>query len=908
MAERQISVTALLESDQFVGSAARIIASLQAILAAAGGQGAAGVGTAGIGAAIFNNPTTAKEAEKLKTSINDVKTAAVQARKEVGSIFTPLTAQFAGIVGLLAGGAIFQKAVAEATQAAQAADRLQAALGDDVRQFQKVSDLATEIASKTSLDDDQILDVAEALLSRGVAVEKLQDSIRATVQASAALRRPLVETAAAIAATYQGGTRELARFIPGMKDLSEEALKAGAGVEYVLNQFNGVAEAQADTATGRMARAQRDLNNAYEDFGKVILPLKAELLTGAAAAGREFVESLNPELLRQAGSTLIGIGGTFLRYIPAVLAFGAAVKSVAVAQSALAAAESARGGAGLMAAISRSPVGIAAVGAAAILAADQIAKVIDGLLGIDRGLSTLEQRKALVVDVVLNLKNGKTSTADIGNAVFDVLEDASGGFLDLGRSDRERDRVAQVNSQIEKDNTEAEEKAAKDREERLKRGRERLAVLNAEYNRILEQQDEESVKRRNAIELERLELQFDKKEVATKDYLDRIDALEREELNRNLGNSQFRLDQLRNELATSTNDGPDAIQSNIRAQEEINKLTRVLLGYKQELELLDVKQQARRTSKGEQAAQQAVTDATDAQKKYNEELEKTANLVQIGSVTGPEARKNTDKAAKDFATSVDTARTALQTLHTQKLITDEQYADFSGKIDGIDTQTKRVLQEVVSILIDLRLQLQAPFEEFTNAVIDGNKSIGDSFRDLGNDILKTIQRIMVNRLVTQFLDAFLGGVTGEGAFSPGLIGGGFLKMFSGGAKGMATGGLVPGIDHGRDTVPAMLRPGEYVLPPEAVNYFGVDALESMRRRVMPYHMLRSPRVAAGRTHFNTGGPVPAPSQAHARPIMQPFFVANEQMADTILRAGPNAGRRFITDHSDLIRQIQRGET
>lgn len=49
-------------------------------------------------------------------------------------------------------------------------------------------------------------------------------------------------------------------------------------------------------------------------------------------------------------------------------------------------------------------------------------------------------------------------------------------------------------------------------------------------------------------------------------------------------------------------------------------------------------------------------------------------------------------------------------------------------------------------------------------------------------------------------------------------------------SGFATGGLVPGVDAGRDTVPALLRPEEFVLVPEAARYLGVGNLLALNQR------------------------------------------------------------------------------
>jgi hypothetical protein len=69
-----------------------------------------------------------------------------------------------------------------------------------------------------------------------------------------------------------------------------------------------------------------------------------------------------------------------------------------------------------------------------------------------------------------------------------------------------------------------------------------------------------------------------------------------------------------------------------------------------------------------------------------------------------------------------------------------------------------------------------------------------------------------------------------------------------GAGGYAMGGQVPGQDQGTDTVPAMLRGGEFVMAPEAVRHFGVAKLQQMNE-AGKQNALSNPQ------HFATGGSV-----------------------------------------------------
>ena len=76
--------------------------------------------------------------------------------------------------------------------------------------------------------------------------------------------------------------------------------------------------------------------------------------------------------------------------------------------------------------------------------------------------------------------------------------------------------------------------------------------------------------------------------------------------------------------------------------------------------------------------------------------------------------------------------------------------------------------------------------------------------------------------VTQFTAGFAGGIQRGGGAR------GFGSRLSGAPSGFATGGLVPGQGN-RDTVPAMLTPGEFVIRKKAVETIGASRLGRMNK-------------------------------------------------------------------------------
>lgn len=106
----------------------------------------------------------------------------------------------------------------------------------------------------------------------------------------------------------------------------------------------------------------------------------------------------------------------------------------------------------------------------------------------------------------------------------------------------------------------------------------------------------------------------------------------------------------------------------------------------------------------------------------------------------------------------------------------------------------------------------------------------------------------------------------------------------------------------RDTIPAMLRPGEWVIRPESVGKYGDRFMSLLNRGKINPALLRglvggssSPAPTPKRS-FATGGPVlaaAAPTQGAAQSVL---LFHDEQTMDRSLAAGPDSMLRFARTH------------
>lgn len=147
------------------------------------------------------------------------------------------------------------------------------------------------------------------------------------------------------------------------------------------------------------------------------------------------------------------------------------------------------------------------------------------------------------------------------------------------------------------------------------------------------------------------------------------------------------------------------------------------------------------------------------------------------------------------------------------------------------------LQELHDHSLQAFRDMGRAFSTFVTDVTTGTKSIGDAFRDMGLSIIESLAEMAAQYAANQLFGELLGLVLGAAGGGGGVAGkGGHVGPKSnfgilggikdGGYIRAAMGYYVPT----RDSVPALLQPGEYVLRKSAVDQIGREALDDANSR------------------------------------------------------------------------------
>lgn len=155
--------------------------------------------------------------------------------------------------------------------------------------------------------------------------------------------------------------------------------------------------------------------------------------------------------------------------------------------------------------------------------------------------------------------------------------------------------------------------------------------------------------------------------------------------------------------------------------------------------------------------------------------------------------------------------------------------DLIAQIDGFSASTARAIGDLRDFTDGLIEAVPGVVTDSFTALgdlISGTteeiENLGDVFREVARIAVSAIQQIIVEMIALKAQN-FLQNLLGSGI---GTAGGAFAQQFAFAPVGFARGGHVPGVGN-RDTVRAMLTPGEFVLRKRAVEILGLDYLRQL---------------------------------------------------------------------------------
>lgn len=192
----------------------------------------------------------------------------------------------------------------------------------------------------------------------------------------------------------------------------------------------------------------------------------------------------------------------------------------------------------------------------------------------------------------------------------------------------------------------------------------------------------------------------------------------------------------------------------------------------------------------------------------------------------------------------------------QELAASTGSEDAINRVARLKVEVAGLKTEIDDVATRINGDVQNAFVTMFEQIGTGAKSAKEAFLDFARAVIASLQRIAAQKLAEQIFGSF-----GKGG------GGGGIGGFIGGLLKFSTGGPVPGTGN-RDTVPAMLTPGEYVIRRDVARRIGYRMLDAINGGGWV------PSVSIGRLAFASGGAVPAVSVQSSQPAPPQVVVHN----------------------------------
>lgn len=151
-----------------------------------------------------------------------------------------------------------------------------------------------EMQRNSKFADEAVLAQIAFVKSLGATSEMAKNIVEAAANMSAALGGSLEDNVAKLGKTLSGTTGKLGQYIPELKSLTLEQLKAGDAADIVNKKFAGASSNEFKTYSGSVAATKNAFNDLQEQIGQFLA--KNSLTTAAIGIAKDVFVSLTDQV------------------------------------------------------------------------------------------------------------------------------------------------------------------------------------------------------------------------------------------------------------------------------------------------------------------------------------------------------------------------------------------------------------------------------------------------------------------------------------------------------------------------------------------------------------------------------------------------------------------------------------
>jgi hypothetical protein len=177
-------------------------------------------------------------------------------------------------VAITGGFEAIRTGINEAVQDAKLTRQIEAsllAIGDaSAGTVQEILDFADAVKDATGVSDDLVKSTFITAQNFGISTDKAKDLTKAAIDLAAATGTDVDSAVRLLGGTFDGTVGKLANYGQEFRNLTKEQLQAGDAIDLVNQKFGGTAIKDLDTYSGRLGQLSNSFGDLLKELGKTI--------------------------------------------------------------------------------------------------------------------------------------------------------------------------------------------------------------------------------------------------------------------------------------------------------------------------------------------------------------------------------------------------------------------------------------------------------------------------------------------------------------------------------------------------------------------------------------------------------------------------------------------------------------
>lgn len=198
-----------------------------------------------------------------------------KAEKGFSGLRSGLQGTVAQLAAVTAAFGVFGKAIAEATESDRAIRQLSIAIagtGEFSRQaVESFREFSEEISGLTGIDDDVIIQSLSLAKSFGITNDQARELVRAATNLSAVTGQDLESAVKQLGGTFDGTIGKLANLGSEFRDLTKDQVANGEVINLINKNYGEASATLGDTFEGSINRLKNTVNDGFKEIGNAIL-------------------------------------------------------------------------------------------------------------------------------------------------------------------------------------------------------------------------------------------------------------------------------------------------------------------------------------------------------------------------------------------------------------------------------------------------------------------------------------------------------------------------------------------------------------------------------------------------------------------------------------------------------------